>query len=124
MVTERCSRLDCPIRGRRSTEESRAPHHFTHRIRWHCFCPNYLRPVRGDPSFSFKGIAVYLDRIKIIKKELSMPEQTPQPDPASIPKVAEGEYLTTNQGVRISDNQNSLKAGSRGPTLLEDFILR
>ncbi len=35
-----------------------------------------------------------------------------------------GEYLTTNQGVRISDNQNSLKAGDRGPTLLEDFILR
>jgi len=32
--------------------------------------------------------------------------------------------LTTNQGVRISDNQNSLKAGERGPTLLEDFILR
>jgi catalase len=35
-----------------------------------------------------------------------------------------GEYLTTNQGVRINDNQNSLKAGVRGPTLLEDFILR
>jgi catalase len=32
--------------------------------------------------------------------------------------------LTTNQGTVISDNQNSLKAGSRGPTLLEDFILR
>ncbi|WP_282602258.1 catalase [Paracoccus sp. PARArs4] len=35
-----------------------------------------------------------------------------------------GERLTTNQGVAISDNQNSLKAGDRGPTLLEDFILR
>jgi catalase len=32
--------------------------------------------------------------------------------------------LTTNQGVPISDNQNSLKAGLRGPALLEDFILR
>lgn len=32
--------------------------------------------------------------------------------------------LTTNQGVRIADDQNSLRAGSRGPTLLEDFILR
>jgi catalase len=32
--------------------------------------------------------------------------------------------LTTNQGVAIADNQNSLKAGLRGPTLLEDFILR
>lgn len=32
--------------------------------------------------------------------------------------------LTTNQGVQIPDNHNSLKAGPRGPTLLEDFILR
>jgi catalase len=35
-----------------------------------------------------------------------------------------GQRLTTNQGVPVSDNQNSLKAGIRGPTLLEDFILR
>jgi catalase len=34
------------------------------------------------------------------------------------------QVLTTNQGVPIADNQNSLKAGLRGPTLLEDFILR
>ena len=34
------------------------------------------------------------------------------------------ESLTTNQGLVISDNQNSLKGGDRGPTLLEDFILR
>ena len=32
--------------------------------------------------------------------------------------------LTTNQGVTLSDNQNSLRANQRGPTLLEDFILR
>ncbi len=32
--------------------------------------------------------------------------------------------LTTNQGVPVADNQNTLKAGLRGPTLLEDFILR
>jgi catalase len=35
-----------------------------------------------------------------------------------------GQALTTNQGVAVGDNQNSLKAGLRGPTLLEDFILR
>jgi catalase len=34
------------------------------------------------------------------------------------------ETLTTNLGVPISDNQNSLRAGSRGPSLLEDFVLR
>ncbi|WP_203321828.1 catalase [Pseudoxanthomonas beigongshangi] len=32
--------------------------------------------------------------------------------------------LTTNQGVPVADNQNSLKAGLRGPALLKDFILR
>lgn len=35
-----------------------------------------------------------------------------------------GETLTTNQGLRISDDQNSLRAGSRGPKLLENHILR
>lgn len=34
------------------------------------------------------------------------------------------QQLTTNQGVPVSDNQNSLKAGERGPALLKDFILR
>jgi catalase len=34
------------------------------------------------------------------------------------------QQLTTNQGVPIANNQSSLKAGLRGPTLLEDFILR
>ena len=37
---------------------------------------------------------------------------------------ATGRELTTNQGVPVADNQSSLKAGLRGPTLLEDFILR
>jgi catalase len=37
---------------------------------------------------------------------------------------SEGQALTTNQGVPVANNQDSLKAGLRGPTLLEDFILR
>jgi len=32
--------------------------------------------------------------------------------------------LRTNQGVKIADNQNTLRAGARGPSLLEDFIMR
>ncbi|WP_339491685.1 MULTISPECIES: catalase HPII [unclassified Pseudomonas] len=32
--------------------------------------------------------------------------------------------LRTNQGVKIADNQNTLRAGPRGPSLLEDFIMR
>jgi catalase len=38
--------------------------------------------------------------------------------------IEAGETLTTNQGLPIADDQNSLKAGERGPTLLEDFYLR
>ncbi len=34
------------------------------------------------------------------------------------------EFMTTDQGLKINDDQNSLKAGERGATLLEDFILR
>ena len=54
-----------------------------------------------------------------------------QPSSTKIPFGSGGEtqqrgepVLTTNHGVPISNNQNSLKAGARGPTLLEDFILR
>ncbi len=35
-----------------------------------------------------------------------------------------GEFMTTDQGLKINDDQNSLKTGDRGATLLEDFILR
>ncbi|NCI49525.1 catalase [Sediminibacterium roseum] len=34
------------------------------------------------------------------------------------------QFMTTNQGVKVNDDNNSLKAGERGSTLLEDFILR
>ena len=37
---------------------------------------------------------------------------------------AANEFMTTNHGVRINDDQNTLKAGERGPSLLEDFIFR
>jgi catalase len=41
-------------------------------------------------------------------------------------QVAGGKHptMTTNQGIAISDDQNSLRAGTRGPVLLEDFVLR
>lgn len=37
---------------------------------------------------------------------------------------ASGQDMTTDHGVKINDDQNSLKSGDRGSTLLEDFILR
>jgi catalase len=39
-------------------------------------------------------------------------------------QLATDEILTTNQGTPVSDDQNSLKIGARGPTLLEDFHFR
>jgi catalase len=36
----------------------------------------------------------------------------------------DGQYLTTNQGVRVHHDDDSLKVGGRGPTLMEDFIFR
>jgi catalase len=50
----------------------------------------------------------YTDKIEDLKAEMVEP----------------GHALTGNQGVKISDDQNSLKAGTRGPSLLEDFLLR
>ena len=41
-------------------------------------------------------------------------------------QIAEGAVpvMTTSQGIPVYDDQNSLKVGARGPTLLEDFALR
>ena len=39
-------------------------------------------------------------------------------------RAQSGDYLTTAQGLRLPDTDHSLKAGDRGPTLLEDFHLR
>ncbi|WP_445167011.1 catalase [Mycolicibacterium sp. Dal123E01] len=40
------------------------------------------------------------------------------------PRAQSGKYLTTAQGLRLPDTDHSLKAGARGPSLLEDFHLR
>ncbi len=54
------------------------------------------------------------------KSSTSRPPRPPRNDGF----LEEGSFLTTNQGALISDNHNSLKVGPRGPTLLEDFVLR
>ncbi|MDQ5857866.1 MAG: catalase, partial [Acidobacteriota bacterium] len=45
-------------------------------------------------------------------------------DLAAATEDPSGTTLTTNQGLRVNDNQNTLKAGERGPSLLEDFHFR
>ena len=39
-------------------------------------------------------------------------------------KSSADQPMTTRQGLKVNDTNNSLKAGERGPTLLEDFLLR
>ncbi|HEY4136351.1 MAG TPA: catalase, partial [Alphaproteobacteria bacterium] len=50
--------------------------------------------------------------------------QTPKTVDLSRDTVAPDEVMRSNQGVKIGDDQNSLKAGPRGATLMEDFLLR
>lgn len=88
-----------------------------------------LAPVQGESIEPASAAA--------LGSTLSESNETDKYGPAAQPGVnevggslgrvradAQGQTLTTNQGVRISDNQNSLKAGLRGPALLKDFILR
>src|SRR3954463_2091260 len=44
--------------------------------------------------------------------------------PDADPRTQRGEFLTTAQGLRLPDTDHSLKVGTRGPSLLEDFHLR
>ncbi|MEI9949041.1 MAG: catalase [Pseudomonadota bacterium] len=66
---------------------------------------NILSPKvgAGKPKLGFNPGSLPLDRVRVDSSD---------------------QTLTTNQGVPVADNQNSLKAGLRGPALLEDFILR
>jgi catalase len=58
------------------------------------------------------------------KKKSGVSHSTPKDQDLARDTKLPGDNLTTNQGLRISDDQNSLKAGVRGPTLLEDFHFR
>jgi catalase len=60
------------------------------------------------------------------EKDSVLSEDTQRASGGELHQIAGGDHpaLTTNQGVSLSDNQNSLRANPRGPTLLEDFVLR
>ena len=57
-------------------------------------------------------------------KPPSPPQETDKTLDLQPDTLAPGEELTTNQGVAVSDDQNSLKSHVRGPTLLEDILMR
>src|SRR5690242_5450645 len=54
-------------------------------------------------------------KIPVNKKTESLEQHT---------EDSQGQFLTTNQGIRVNDDQNTLKVGERGPSLLEDFHFR
>jgi hypothetical protein len=75
------------------------------------------------------------DKAKSLSKESSTAQDKSLPKPAPLPSTAKDKDLstvttdakdpmTTNQGQPISTDQNSLRAGHRGPTLMEDHVLR
>ncbi|MGA2741977.1 MAG: catalase [Bryobacteraceae bacterium] len=61
-----------------------------------------------------------------MKQKKQMREEVVRGNGGETHQTAAGDLpvLTTQQGTPVSDDQNSLKVGSRGPTTLEDFHLR
>jgi catalase len=89
-----------------------------------------LKPPRGVtapvPSPRVTG-STLTELIPSAKTGAGKPNLGLNPGSLSLDRVrtdSSGRVLTTNQGVPLADNQSSLKAGVRGPALLEDFILR
>lgn len=89
-----------------------------------------LRPAEGAQAAAASpapGSSSLTEILGSAKTGGGQPPQGVNPGNDPLDRVrtdATGQVLTTNQGVAIADNQNSLKAGLRGPALLEDFILR
>jgi catalase len=94
------------------------------------FGPNAQNPATGqtvEPPHPMVSGSTLTETNASVKVGKGNPQLSLNPSNGSLDRVrvdSGGRPLTTNQGVKVSDNQNSLKAGLRGPALLEDFILR
>jgi len=89
-----------------------------------------LKPQRGataEPEDPRVTGSTLTERVASAKVGQGKPQLGVNPGSLPLDRVrvdSSGRALTTNLGVPVADNQNSLKAGLRGPALLEDFILR
>jgi catalase len=94
------------------------------------FGANAQNPATGqtvEPPHPMVSGSTLTETNASVKVGKGNPQLSLNPSNGSLDRVrvdSGGRPLTTNQGVKVSDNQNSLKAGLRGPALLEDFILR
>ena len=93
-----------------------------------CYRLHALKKYENSTASS----ALHRDIMTTHSKKKAQPEKKSSKNPTDVGVGGETHQtseekettLTTNQGNPISDNQNSLRAGSRGPTLLEDLVLR
>ena len=83
--------------------------------------PKNKPPSVAPPFKKGRGVAVAFNTDKSF--EYGAENAHHHTDPSD-QNLAAADRLTTNQGVAVSDNQSTLKAGLRGPALLEDFVLR
>ena len=60
--------------------------------------------------------------VKKNKLATEVPETKKDADLNADKERSDAQLMTTNQGVKVNDDQNSLKAGELGSTLMEDFI--
>ena len=74
------------------------------------------KPAQSKPTKAQQGA-----RGRVVASASSPPIQVPR---GSKVPAQDSDFLTTAQGVRVAQTDDSLKVGSRGPTLMEDFHFR
>jgi catalase len=87
-------------------------------------------PKAGEPIQAIASLSTastVTETVSSAKVGTGCPQRGLNPNHAPLDAVrvdSLGQMLTTNQGIAVAENQSSLKAGLRGPTVLEDFVLR
>jgi catalase len=93
-----------------------------------CLTTTSLRPAQAGafpaPEYAMATRAKPASRSRIPASATTASETRGNADELHQLAGAAHPPMTTNQGVPVSDDQNSLRPSPRGPTLLEDFILR
>lgn len=82
--------------------------------------PSIERPALDEPTAAREPLSPKPDQQG---PEAVSPTGSPTGAPANS-RAQSGQYLTTAQGLRLGDTEHSLKAGPRGPILLQDHHLR